>query len=102
MRTDRDGEYYGRYIEDGQAPGLFTKFLQKNRIVSQYTMPDSLDQNGVAERRNQTLMDMVRSMLSNSKLPKSLWTEALKTAVYILNRVLTKVVPRTLFELFKG
>ena len=47
-------------------------------------------------------MDMVRSMCSNSRLPKSLWTEALKTAVYILNRVPTKVVPKTPFELFKG
>ncbi|RVW58770.1 Retrovirus-related Pol polyprotein from transposon TNT 1-94 [Vitis vinifera] len=45
---------------------------------------------------------MVRSMLSSSKLPKFLWTEALKTAVYILNRVPTKVVPKTPFELLKG
>ena len=65
-------------------------------------MPGSPDQNGVAERRNRTLLDMVRSMLSNSKLPKSLWTEALKTAVYILNRVPTKAVPKTPFELWKG
>ena len=65
-------------------------------------MPGSPDQNGVAERRNRTLMDMVRSMRSNSKLPESLWTEALKTAVYILNRVPTKAVPKTPFELFKG
>ena len=65
-------------------------------------MPSSPDQNGVAERRNRTLMDMVRSMLSSSKLSKSLWTEALKTAVYILNRVPTKAVPKTPFELFKG
>ena len=48
-------------------------------------MPGSLDQNGVAERRNRTLMDMVRSMRSNTKLPQYLWTETLKTAVYILN-----------------
>ena len=54
----------------------------------------SLDQNGVAERRNRTLLDMVRSMLSNSKLPKFLWIEALKTIVYILNRVPTKVVQK--------
>jgi len=45
---------------------------------------------------------MVRSMLSNSNLPKSLWVEALKTTVYILNHVPTKVVPKTPFELFKG
>ena len=73
------------------------KFLQEHEIVAQYTMPDSPDQNGAVERRNRTLLDMVRSMLNSSKLP-----EALKTAVYILNRVPTKVVPKTPFKLFKG
>ncbi|WKA00618.1 hypothetical protein VitviT2T_018956 [Vitis vinifera] len=102
VRSDRGGEYYGRYLEDGQSPGPFAKFLQEHGIVAQYTMPGSPDQNGVAERRNRTLLDMVRSMLSSSKLPKFLWIEALKTAVYILNRVPTKVVPKTPFELLKG
>ena len=41
-------------------------------------------------------------MLSNSNLPKSLWVEALKTPIYILNNVATKVVSKTSFELFKG
>uniref|UniRef100_A0A2N9GEG7 Retrovirus-related Pol polyprotein from transposon TNT 1-94 n=1 Tax=Fagus sylvatica TaxID=28930 RepID=A0A2N9GEG7_FAGSY len=102
VRSDRGGEYYGRYTEDGQAPRPFAKFLQEHGIVAQYTMPGSLDQNGVVERRNRTLLDMVRSMLSSSNLPKSLWAEALKTAVYILNRVPTKAVPKTPFELWKG
>ncbi|KAL4325263.1 hypothetical protein GQ457_11G002710 [Hibiscus cannabinus] len=102
VRTDKGGEYYGRYTEDGQVPGPFSKFLQDNGIVGQYTMSGSPDQNGVAERRNRTLMDMVRSMLSGSKLPKSLWVEALKMVVYILNRVPTKAIPKTPFELFKG
>ena len=66
VRSDRGGEYYGRYIENGQAPGPFEKFLQEHGIVAQHTMSGSLDQNGVAERRNRTLVDMVRSMLSNS------------------------------------
>ena len=65
-------------------------------------MPGSPDQNGVAERRNRTLVDMVRSMLSNSNLPKFLWIDALKTTVYILNRVPTKAVPKTPFELWKN
>jgi len=69
VRFDRGGEYYGRYTENGQAPGLFVKFLQEREIVAQYTMSGSLDQNDVAERRNQTLMDIVRSMRSNRKLP---------------------------------
>ena len=82
-------------------PGPFAKFLQEHGIVAQYSLPGSPDQNGVAERRNRTLMDMVRSMISSSKLSKSLWTDALKTAVYILNRVLTKAVSKMPFELFK-
>jgi hypothetical protein len=41
-------------------------------------------------------------MLSSSNIPKSLWIEALKTTVYILNRVPTKVVPKMPFELWKG
>ena len=71
-------------------------------IVAQYAMLGSPNQNGVAERRNRTLIDMVRSMRSNRKLSQFLWIEALKTTMYILNRVPTKVVPKTPFELFKG
>ena len=76
MRSDRGGECYGRYTEDGQAHGMFAKFLQENGIVGQYTMPGSPIQNGVAEGKNRTLLDMVRSMQSNFNLPKYLWTEA--------------------------
>ena len=65
-------------------------------------MPGTPQQNGVAERRNRTLMDMVRSMISNSSLPKSLWTYALKTAVYLLNKIPSKAVPKTPFELWTG
>ncbi|RVW43636.1 Retrovirus-related Pol polyprotein from transposon TNT 1-94 [Vitis vinifera] len=52
VRSDRGGEYYGRYLEDGQSTGPFAKFLQEHGIFARYTMPGSLDQNGVAERRN--------------------------------------------------
>ena len=101
VRSDRGREYYGRYLEHGQSPGPFAKFLQEHGIVAQYTTSSSPDQNGVVERRNRTLLDMVKSMLSSSKFPKFLWTEAFKIAVYILNRVPTKVVPKTPFELWK-
>ena len=63
VRSDRGSEYYGRYIENGQAHGSFVRFLQEHRIVAQHIMPGSPDQNGVAKRRNRTLVDMVRSML---------------------------------------
>lgn len=74
-------EYCGTYTEDGQAPGPFTRFLEEHRVVTQYTMPGSPFHNDVAERRNWTLMDVMQSMLSNSKPHKSLWTEAFKTAL---------------------
>lgn len=83
MRSDRGREYYGRYTENGQAPRPFVRFLQDHGIVAQYTMSGTPYQNGVSERGNCTLMDMVRSMRSNLKLPQFLWTEARKTAVYV-------------------
>jgi transposase InsO family protein len=100
VRSDRGGEYYGRHIPYGQVPGPFTRFLQKNGIVAQYSMSGNPQQNGVAERRNCTLMDMVRSMLSYFTLLISLWMEALKTAVHILNRVPSKSVPKTPYEMW--
>jgi hypothetical protein len=59
-------------------------------------------QNGVAERRNHTLMYMVRSMLSHSTLPISLLMEALKITIHILNRVPSKSVPKTPYEMWTG
>ena len=56
--------------------------------------------NGVSERRNQTLLDMVRSMMSLAELPKSFWGYALETAVYALNRVPSKSVDVTPYEIW--
>ena len=100
VRSDRGGEYFGRYDETGQHPGPFAKFLERRGIRAQYTMPGTPEQNGVSERHNRTLMDMVRSMMSNASLPLSLWMYALKTAMYLLNRVPSKAVPKTPFELW--
>ena len=47
-------------------------------------------------------MDMVRSMISYSTLPIGLWMEALKTTIHILNRVPSKSVPKTPYELWTG
>jgi len=103
VKSDRGGEYYGRYDGSGeQRLGPFALFLKECEIVLQYTMPDKPSMNGVAERRNRTLTDMVRSMISHSSLPKSLWGEALKTTVYILNRVPSKAVNKIPYELWTG
>ena len=98
IRSDRGREYYGRYTEKGQMPGPFAKFLQEEGIIAQYTMPGTPQQNGVSERRNRTLMDMVRSMMSNSDLPLSLWSETLKTVMYILNRYHLRLFPKHLLN----
>ncbi|KAD4384941.1 hypothetical protein E3N88_25109 [Mikania micrantha] len=58
VRSDRGGEYYGRHTDVGQAPGPFYEFCKGQGIVNQYTMPGTPQQNGVAERRNRTLMNM--------------------------------------------
>jgi hypothetical protein len=100
VRYDHGGEYYGCHTPYSHVPGPFVRFLQENGIVAQYSMPGYPQQNGVAERRNHTLMDMVRSMLSYSTLPISLWMEALKTAVHILNRVPSKSVPKIPYKMW--
>ena len=69
VRSDRGSKYYERYDKSGQHLGSFVKFLEKCGICGQYTMLGTPQQNGVSERRNQTLMDMVRSTLSNLFLP---------------------------------
>jgi hypothetical protein len=96
------GEYYSPHTPYGQVPGLFARFLQENGIAAQYSMLGDPHQNGVAERRNRTLMDMVRSMLSYSTFLICLWMETLKTAVHTLNRVPSKSVPKTPYELWTG
>ena len=102
VRSDRGGEYFGKHDETRQHMGPFAKYLQECGIIAQYTMPGSPKQNSVSERRNCTLKDMMRSMMSRSNLPNFLWGEAIKTAMYILNHVPSKSVSKTPFELWIG
>ena len=69
----------------------FTNFLSECGIVSQLTPPGMPQWNGVSERRNRTLLDMVRSMMCHADLPLSFWGYALQTAAYTHNWVPTKV-----------
>ena len=59
--------------------------LKQCGIVSQLTPPGTPQRNGVSERRNRTLLDMVRSMMSLTNLPLSFWGYALETAGHHLN-----------------
>ena len=99
VRSDYGREYYGRYDRSGeQRPWPFAKFLDECSIVPLYTMLGYPHMNGVADKRNRTLKDMVRNMITHFILPKSLWGEALKTVAYILNRVPTKAIVKTLMN----
>ena len=59
------------------------------------TTPYTPQQNGVAERRNKTLLDMTRSMMAQANLPISFWGDALLKVAYILNKVPSKLVSST-------
>jgi hypothetical protein len=56
----------------------------------------------VSERRNRTLLDMVRLMMSQTDLTLSFWGYALETVVFTLNRAPTKSVERTPYEIWTG
>ncbi|CAA0826244.1 Uncharacterized mitochondrial protein AtMg00710, partial [Striga hermonthica] len=73
-----------------------------NGITSQLTAPGTPQQNGVAERRNRTLLEMVRSMMSYASLATSFWGYALETAAYLLNFVPSKSILNSPIELWSG
>ncbi|KAB2605263.1 hypothetical protein D8674_004980 [Pyrus ussuriensis x Pyrus communis] len=77
LRTDRGGEFTSQE---------FTMFCDVNGIRRQLTAAYTPQQNGVAERKNRTIMNMVRSMLSGKHIPKTFWPEAVNWTVHILNR----------------
>ena len=83
LRTDRGGEFTSTE---------FSNYCTNHGIKRQLTAPYSPQQNRVAERKNRTVMSMVRAMLKAKDLPRELWGEALSTTVYIINRSLTKSV----------
>ena len=93
IRSDRGGEYL---------LGDFKDYLTQNRIASQLITLGTPQQNSVAERRNKTLLEMVRSMMSYSTLPISFWGYTLNTAIHLLNLVPSKFVPKTPMELWSG
>ncbi|GJR89956.1 putative RNA-directed DNA polymerase [Tanacetum coccineum] len=93
LRSDRGGEYLSQE---------FKEYLGKNGIVQHLTSPYTPQQNGISERRNRTLLDMVRSMFNLTTLPLSFWDYTLEFAVRILNMVPTKKVDKTPYEIWHG
>ncbi|GJW88021.1 putative ribonuclease H-like domain-containing protein [Tanacetum coccineum] len=81
----------------------FIEFCGSKGIKREYSNARTPQQNGVAERKNMTLIEAARTMLADSFLPNTFWAEAVSTACYVLNRVLvTKPHNKTPYELVTG
>jgi transposase InsO family protein len=92
LRTDRGGEF---------AAADFINYCAELGVHRQLTAPYSPQQNGVVERRNQSVIGTARSMLKAKGLPGEFWGEAVTTAVYLLNRSSSKSVGgKTPYELW--
>lgn len=83
LRTDRGGEF---------TSDKFNQFCKDHGIRRQLTAAYTPQQNGVAERRNRTIMNMVRCLLSEKEMPRSLWPDAARWTAHVLNRSFTKAV----------
>jgi hypothetical protein len=81
VRSDQVGEYTANDFE---------VFCTQQGIRHQTTPAYTPQLNGVAERKNRTILDMTRSLLKAKKLPKQYWAEAVSYAVYLLNRCPTR------------
>ncbi|GJS29972.1 putative ribonuclease H-like domain-containing protein [Tanacetum coccineum] len=94
IRCDNGTEFKNR---------VMSEFCEKKGIKREYSVARTPQQNGVAERRNRTLIEAARTMLADSKLPTTFWAEAVNTACYVQNRVLVvKPHNKTPYELVRG
>ena len=95
LRTDNGAEYTSKQFKD---------YCRDSKIKQEFTVPETPQQNGVAERFNRTLVEMGRSLLIQAKLPKRYWVRALSTAAHIRNLTVTinSSQGKSPFELFTG
>ncbi|KXJ67761.1 hypothetical protein RP20_CCG014874 [Aedes albopictus] len=93
IRFDGGGEYSGAALR---------KFLDENGILLEQTAPYSPQQNGTAERKNRTLQEMMRCLLSEAGLTKQYWGEAVTTANLLLNMLPTAAIDVTPYERWWG
>ncbi|GJX40966.1 putative ribonuclease H-like domain-containing protein [Tanacetum coccineum] len=94
IRCDNGGEFRNKEMDE---------FCSRKGIKREFSNARTPQQNGVAERRNRTLIEAARTMLADAKLPVTFWAEAVNTACYVQNRVLVnKSQHKTPYELFNG
>jgi transposase InsO family protein len=89
LRTGGGGKYTSNDFEE----------LCKNHgIILEVTSPYTPQHNGLAERRNRSILDMAKSMVKQKDLPKELWDEEISTATYILNKCPAKKLKAKVHE----
>ena len=94
LRSDNGGEYTFH---------AFDEFCRQEGIRRQLTVPYTLHQNGVAERKNRAIVGEARAMLYDQSLPFFLWVEACNTTVYVQNMSLHRALGfQTPEEMFTG
>jgi hypothetical protein len=94
IRSDNGTEFKNSQIES---------FLEEEGIKHEFSSPYTPQQNGVVERKNQTLLDMAGTMLDEYKTPDRFWAEAVNTACYAINRLyLHRILKKTSYELLTG
>jgi hypothetical protein len=92
VRSDRGTEYTNK---------AFTDYLAKEQIKQELTTPYTPEQNGSSERDNRTIMEASRSMLYAANVHIRFWSEAVHTAVYVLNRTATRTIDgKTPYEIW--
>jgi transposase InsO family protein len=77
LRSDGGGEYNSKE---------FSTFCKSQGIIMQATTRYTPQQNGVAKIKNQTIMNMARTLLKEKHLSNTFWAEAVACSVYLLNR----------------
>jgi len=94
IRSDHGGEFQNE---------KFSKFYEKMGILHNFSAPRTPQKNDVMERKNRSLEELARTMLSESSLPKYFWDDAVSTSCYVMNRVLIRsILKKTPYELFNG
>jgi hypothetical protein len=93
LRTDNGGEYMGASLQE---------YIRKQGIRHELTVPYSPQQNGAAERMNDTILTRVRCILHDTQAPKTLWPELVQTVTHIHNLLPTRKNDITPTEAFTG
>jgi hypothetical protein len=94
IRSDNGSEFKNYTLNE---------FLGEEGIRQQYSTPYTPQQNGVAERKNRTLMDAARMMMAEFKSPYNFWAETISTACHATNRLyLRKGLNKTPYEIITG